>query len=168
MNKIISRNLLCNTISTPYICYQGLARLAIGRLIPTPPSEPNFSGVNVSLTNVDPAINAIESRTLVSAKEIMDPDNENCVIPCEILEYRIPYQVLFNAALHGLANLAVTSNDAPCTNIAGLSSSGEVTYMVGNGPPRDDAFHPYVLSGEKIAETAAARLYQDDVVESSN
>lgn len=161
MNKIASRNIFCNTRATLYIYYKAIGRLAIGRPILPDPNWQKTSGTNVTLTDIDPVAKVIANRSLTFPKEIVDPDDSDFVISYEMLDDPIPCQALLNAALSGLANSAVMSNDDRCTNFAGLSSSGEVTYMIGSNPPGTATFILTYSLVKRTLKLLPARMYRD-------
>ncbi|KAL9134486.1 MAG: hypothetical protein Q9175_004332 [Cornicularia normoerica] len=160
MNTLASRQTFCTTKAALYMYTAPVGHLVIGR--PIVPTLAEINDTNVTVSNINSFPSSTMSRRLATVKEIVDPEDSDFVILYEMLGDPIPCQILLNAAVNGLAKSAQAKNDDRCTDFAGLSSGGEVTYMFSRNPPRTTLF---VLSYGLIRASLRllpARMYSEE------
>lgn len=130
MNTLASRGSWCNSKAELYLYNKKIGQLGIGRPLPN-----RINATSVTRNGLSPVINKRASRSLTVRGEIVDPEDRDIVISYEMVGNSIPRQILLNAALNAMAKSAPAQNDYRCTDFAGLSSTGEVTYMISGNPP---------------------------------
>lgn len=161
MNTLASRKSFCITRAVLYMYNKPVGQLAIARQVP--PTLTEINDTNFSLGNLDPMTNSMASRNLTVVRDIVDPEDSNFVISFEILEDSIPCQSLLNAAVNGLAISAPAKNDVVCTEFAGVSSGGEVTYMIHRNSPGTTRFLLTYNLVRRSLKLLPARMYKDEL-----
>lgn len=135
MNALASRRYWCNAKADLYLYNKKIGQLGVGRPLPN-----RINATSVTWSGLGPVIDKRASQNLTAKGEIVDPEDRDVVISYEMLGNSIPRQTLFNAALNAMAKSAPAENDYRCTDFAGLSSGGEVTYMIQGNPPGTATF----------------------------
>ena len=135
INILASRGSWCNAKAELYLYTKKIGQLGLGR-----PISNGINATSVTRRGLSPVINKRTSRSLTARGDIVDPEDRDLVISYEMEGSSIPRLSLFNAALNALANSAIAADDYRCKDFAGLSSTGEVTYMISGNPPGTTRF----------------------------
>ena len=132
LNWLAERDYFCFTRASLSVYRHQVGQMAIGRRAPETLAGLNV--VNVTQTASGSLPSPIKGRGLTAKGKIVDPEDSDFVITYEMVGKSISCQALFNTALNAMAWSAVLDNDEECTNFAGVSPSGEVTYQINSSP----------------------------------
>lgn len=135
IDTLASRGSWCNTRAELYLYNRRIGLLGIGRPVPN-----GIKSTSVTQSGLGHVIDKTASRSLTVTGEIVDPEDSDIVISYEMLGNSIPCRTLLNAALNAMAQSAPVEDDYRCTNFAGVSPGGEVTYMMSGNPPGTTRF----------------------------
>ena len=163
LNHSTSRGVFCLTKAEIYMYNQAIGRMVIAH------GDQGFA------TTTSPSVTLDESNTTrdtidswrrdlrADSGEIVDPEDSNFVITYEMLGTPIPCQSLLSAALNGLAQSSLFSNDNRCNEFAGFSSSKDVTFQILTPPAGTTRFVLNYLLVKTFFKLLPAELYKKSI-----
>ena len=161
LNWLADREHFCFTRVSLSVYRHKIGQMAIGRRAPQTLAGLNV--LNVTQTARRSVPNPVEGKSLTAEGEIVDPEDAYFVISYEMVGESIPCQDLFNAALNAMAWSAVLGNDEECTNFAGVSPSGELTYQINSSPRGTKRLLLTYILVRTALKLLPARLYENGI-----
>ena len=154
LNAFARRDSFCFTQTDMILHNRIIGDMAIGRRMP------DLYDNNATVGDIGLINNTMESGNPTAGGEIVDPEDSNFVISYQRVRDSIPCKTLLNAALSGMANSAVFSNQHRCRNFGGFSSSGTVAFTFIEGPPGTSRYVLTYVLVRTVLELLPERLYE--------